>query len=146
MRELIAGNEKPLVGVRVGVKNAGCAGMAYTLDPVETPNPADDVVSEHGVSVFVDPKAVLFLLGTTMDFETTKLRSGFIFKNPNEVSSCGCGESVLLKPAAERAAERALAPHVAAYAAARRLSSRSARARHGGFQDLSKSCSRRSAA
>ena len=93
VRELIAGNEKPLVGVRVGVKNAGCAGMAYTLDPVETPNPADDVVSEHGVSVFVDPKAVLFLLGSTMDFETTKLRSGFTFKNPNEVSSCGCGES-----------------------------------------------------
>ena len=103
VRDLIAGNEKALVGVRVGVKNAGCAGMAYTLDPVETPNPADDVVSEHGVSVFVDPKAVLFLLGSTMDFETTKLRSGFTFKNPNEVSACGCGESVLLKPAAERA-------------------------------------------
>ena len=109
VRDLIAGNEKALVGVRVGVKNAGCAGMAYTLDPVETPNPADDVVSEHGVSVFVDPKAVLFLLGSTMDFETTKLRSGFTFKNPNEVSSCGCGESVLLKPATERAAEAA--PH-----------------------------------
>jgi iron-sulfur cluster assembly protein len=105
VRDLIAGNDKALVGVRVGVKNAGCAGMAYTLDPVETPNPADDVVSEHGVSVFVDPKAVLFLLGSTMDFETTKLRSGFTFKNPNEVSSCGCGESVLLKPATERAAE-----------------------------------------
>jgi iron-sulfur cluster assembly protein len=108
VRDLIAGNDKALVGVRVGVKNAGCAGMAYTLDPVETPNPADDVVSEHGVSVFVDPKAVLFLLGSTMDFETTKLRSGFTFKNPNEVSACGCGESVLLKPAAERAAA---APH-----------------------------------
>ena len=107
VRDLIAGNDKALVGVRVGVKNAGCAGMAYTLDPVETPNPADDVVSEHGVSVFVDPKAVLFLLGSTMDFETTKLRSGFTFKNPNEVSSCGCGESVLLKPATERAAEAA---------------------------------------
>jgi iron-sulfur cluster assembly protein len=107
VRDLIAGNEKALVGVRVGVKNAGCAGMAYTLDPVETPNPADDVVSEHGVSVFVDPKAVLFLLGSTMDFEKTKLRSGFTFKNPNEVSACGCGESVLLKPAAERAAAAA---------------------------------------
>src|SRR5438477_4230261 len=107
VRDLIAGNDKALVGVRVGVKNAGCAGMAYTLDPVETPNPADDVVNDHGVSVFVDPKAVLFLLGATMDFETTKLRSGFTFKNPNEVSSCGCGESVLLKPATERAAEAA---------------------------------------
>ena len=107
VRALVEGNDKSLVGVRVGVKNAGCAGMAYTLDPVETPNPADDVVNDHGVSVFVDPKAVLFLLGSTMDFETTKLRSGFTFKNPNEVSACGCGESVLLKPASERAAEAA---------------------------------------
>ena len=104
VRVLIADNEKPLVGVRVGVKNAGCAGMAYTLDPVEVPEAADDMVSQHGVSVFVDPKAVLFLLGSTMDFEVTKLRSGFVFQNPNEVSSCGCGESVMLKPASERAA------------------------------------------
>jgi iron-sulfur cluster assembly protein len=104
VRALVAANERSLVGVRVGVKNAGCAGMAYTLDPVETPNPADDVVNEHGVSIYVDPKAVLFLLGATMDYETTKLRSGFTFQNPNEVSSCGCGESVLLKPAAEGAA------------------------------------------
>lgn len=102
VRDLIAANDKQLVGVRVGVKNAGCAGMAYTLDPVETPNPADDVVNQHGISVYVDPKAVLFLLGATMDYETTKLRSGFTFQNPNEVSSCGCGESVLLKPATER--------------------------------------------
>ena len=107
VRELVEGNEKNLVGVRVGVKNAGCAGMAYTLDPVETPNPADDVVSQHGVSVYIDPKAVLFLLGSVMDFETTKMRSGFVFQNPNEVSSCGCGESVMLKPANERAAEAA---------------------------------------
>ena len=107
VRELAEGNDKALVCVRVGVKNAGCAGMAYTLDPVETPNPADDVVTDHGVSVFVDPKAVLFLLGATMDFEATKLRTGFTFKNPNEVSACGCGESVMLKPAAERAAEAA---------------------------------------
>jgi len=107
VRELVAGNDRPLVGVRVGVKNAGCAGMAYTLDPVEVPNPADDLVTDHGVQVFVDPKAVLFLLGATMDFEATKLRTGFTFKNPNEVSACGCGESVLLKPANERAAEAA---------------------------------------
>ncbi len=105
VRELVDGNEKHLVGVRVGVKNAGCAGMAYTLDPVETPDPADDVVEEHGVTVFVDRKAVLFLLGATMDFEVTKLRAGFTFQNPNEVSACGCGESVELKPATERAAE-----------------------------------------
>lgn len=99
IRELIEQNEKALVGVRVGVKNAGCAGMSYTLDPVEAPDAADDIVSEHGVDVYVDPKAVLFLLGSTMDYEETKLRSGFIFNNPNEVSSCGCGESVMLKPA-----------------------------------------------
>ena len=99
VRELVEGSDTPVAGVRVGVKNAGCAGMAYTLDKVETPNPADDVVSAHGVTVFVDPKAVLFLLGATMDFETTKLRSGFVFHNPNEVSSCGCGELVELKPA-----------------------------------------------
>jgi iron-sulfur cluster assembly protein len=104
VRELIDGNDKRLAGVRVGVKNAGCAGMAYTLDPVETPEPTDDVVEALGVSVYVDPKAVLFLLGATMDYETTKLRSGFTFQNPNEVSSCGCGESVELKPASERAA------------------------------------------
>lgn len=99
IRELIANNEKSLHGVRVGVKNAGCAGMAYTLDPVEQPDKADDLVSAHGVEVYVDPKAVMFLLGSTMDYEQTKLRSGFIFQNPNEVSSCGCGESVMLKPA-----------------------------------------------
>lgn len=107
VRTLVAGSDKPLAGVRVGVKNAGCAGMAYTLDPVETPNPTDDLVEEHGVTVYVDPKAVLFLLGATMDYEVTKLRAGFTFQNPNEVSSCGCGESVELKPATERAAERA---------------------------------------
>lgn len=99
IRELIEQNEKALVGVRVGVKNAGCAGMSYTLNPVETPDVADDVVSEHGVDVYIDPKAVLFLLGSTMDYDETKLRSGFVFNNPNEVSSCGCGESVMLKPA-----------------------------------------------
>ena len=105
VRELIEGSDRPLSGIRVGIKNAGCAGMSYTLLPVETADPADDVVSAHGVTVYVDPKAVLFLLGTTMDFETTKLRSGFVFHNPNEVSACGCGESVELKPASLEAAE-----------------------------------------
>ncbi len=102
VRELVANNEKSLVGVRVGVKKGGCAGMEYTLDPVETPNVADDLVSEHGVAVYVDPAASLYLLGSTMDYEVTKFRSGFIFHNPNEVSSCGCGESVELRPATER--------------------------------------------
>ena len=105
VRELIDNADKPLAGVRVGVKKGGCAGMEYTLEGVETPAPADDLVSDHGVNVYVDPKAVLFLLGSVMDFETTKLRSGFVFQNPNEVSSCGCGESVMLKPAEPAAAE-----------------------------------------
>jgi iron-sulfur cluster assembly protein len=105
VRELTADAVKPLAGVRVGVKKGGCAGMEYTLEAVETPVPADDVVSDHGVNVYVDAKAVLFLLGSVMDFEVTKLRSGFVFKNPNEVSSCGCGESVMLKPAEPMLAE-----------------------------------------
>lgn len=99
VRELAENAGKPIAGVRVGVRKGGCAGMEYTLEAVEAPAPADDVVSEHGVNVYVDPKAILFLLGSVMDFETTKLRSGFVFQNPNEVSSCGCGESVMLKPA-----------------------------------------------
>jgi iron-sulfur cluster assembly protein len=99
VRELIDSADRPLAGVRVGIKKGGCAGMEYTLEGVEAPSAADDVVSDHGVKVYVDPKAILFLLGSVMDFETTKLRSGFVFQNPNEVSSCGCGESVMLKPA-----------------------------------------------
>jgi len=107
VREIIESHDPPLAGVRVGVKNAGCAGMSYTLDPVTAPTPGDDLVQEHGVDVFVDPKAVMFLLGSVMDYESSKLRAGFVFRNPNEVSSCGCGESVMLKPAAERQAESA---------------------------------------
>ena len=99
VRDLIDNAERPLAGVRVGVKKGGCAGMEYTLEPVEVANPTDDVVSAHGATVYVDPKAVMFLLGSEMDFETSKLRSGFVFRNPNEVSACGCGESVMLEPA-----------------------------------------------
>jgi iron-sulfur cluster assembly protein len=99
VRDIIANAEKPLAGLRVGVKNGGCAGMAYTMDYVETPDPKDDVVEEKGVTVYVDPKATLFLLGTVMDFKTSKLAAQFVFENPNQVSACGCGESVSLKPA-----------------------------------------------
>ncbi len=99
VREIVEGADQAMVGVRVGVKNGGCAGMAYTLDAVEEVDPADDVVETDGVTVYIDPKAVLFLLGSVMDYEVTKLRSGFVFQNPNEVSACGCGESVMLKPA-----------------------------------------------
>lgn len=86
-------------GIRVGVKKGGCAGMEYSVDLVTEPNPKDDLVEHAGASVWVAPEAVLYLLGTEMDFEVTTLRSGFTFQNPNQTSACGCGESVELKPA-----------------------------------------------
>ena len=86
-------------GIRVGIKKGGCAGMEYAIDLVTDPNPKDDLVERSGASVWVAPEAVLYLLGTEMDFETTTLRSGFTFRNPNQTSACGCGESVELKPA-----------------------------------------------
>ena len=101
VKDIIANADRPLYGLRVGVKNGGCAGMSYTMDMAEAPAPGDEIVEDKGVRVLVDPKAVLFLLGTQMDFQTTKLSSGFVFNNPNQTSACGCGESVQLKPAAE---------------------------------------------
>lgn len=86
-------------GVRVGIKKGGCAGMEYTIDLVTEPNARDDRIERDGAAVWIDPAAVLYLLGTEMDFETTKLRSGFTFNNPNQTSACGCGESVELKAA-----------------------------------------------
>ncbi len=99
VREIMAGADKPVKGVRVGVKNAGCAGMAYTLDYVDAPIEGDDHVVDKGVDVYIDPKATLFLLGTVMDFEEDILSSGFTFNNPNQSGACGCGESVMLEPA-----------------------------------------------
>ncbi len=99
VREIIEDADRPVIGVRVGVKNAGCAGMAYTLDYLSEPIAGDDHVQDKGVDVYVEPKATLFLLGTVMDFETEKFTSGFTFKNPNQTGACGCGESVQLKPA-----------------------------------------------
>ncbi len=98
VREIVEGREGAL-GVRVGVKNGGCAGMSYTVELAGEARPSDERVDAHGATVFVDPKAVLFLLGTTMDFESTVLKTGFVFRNPNQVGACGCGESVNLKPA-----------------------------------------------
>jgi len=99
VKELVENSDKSAVGLRVGIKKGGCAGMEYTMDMVEEAKPGDDLIEDKGVKLFIDPSAVLFLLGTQMDFETTKFRSGFVFKNPNEVSACGCGESVSLQAA-----------------------------------------------
>lgn len=99
INEIIEDSDKPVIGVRVGVKNAGCAGMAYTLDYVAEPVKGDDHVVDKGVEVYIEPKATMFLLGTVMDFEQSKMSSGFTFKNPNQTGECGCGESVQLKPA-----------------------------------------------
>ncbi len=99
VREIIADSGKDVAGLRVGVKNSGCAGMAYTVSYVHDVEPADEVVEHGGAKVFVEPDAVLFLLGTEMDYEISKLKSGFVFNNPNETSACGCGESVELQPA-----------------------------------------------
>ncbi|MDP2621486.1 MAG: Fe-S cluster assembly scaffold SufA [Hyphomicrobiales bacterium] len=101
IRELIAAASGPVAGLRVGVKNGGCAGMAYTMDYAREADPGDEVVEDKGVKVLIDPKAVLFLLGTEMDFKRDKLASGFIFNNPNQVGACGCGESVTLRAAGE---------------------------------------------
>ncbi len=99
VKSIIARADKPIAGLRVGVKNGGCAGMSYTMEYAESISPLDEVVEDKGVTVLIDPKAVLFLLGTVMDFQTTKLSSGFVFNNPNQTSACGCGESVAITPA-----------------------------------------------
>ncbi len=101
IKEIVAGSDKPVAGVRVGVKNAGCVGMEYTLDFVETPDPADDMVEDKGATIFVDPKAILFLLGSKMDYQVDKLSAGFVFENPNQTDACGCGLSVQITPASE---------------------------------------------
>ena len=104
LKQLIAKADRPIAGVRVGVKNGGCAGMEYTMEYAERINPSDEVVEDKGVKILVDPKAVLFLLGTEMDYRSEKLSAQFIFKNPNQTSACGCGESVQLTPAKGQAA------------------------------------------
>jgi iron-sulfur cluster assembly protein len=101
IREIIAEAQGKYEGVRVGVCNGGCAGMSYTMDYAEQPGPLDEVIEDQGVKIFVDPKAVMFLLGTEMDFVTEKFGSRFAFNNPNQTSACGCGESVAITPAAD---------------------------------------------
>ena len=91
--------EQPYAGLRVGVKNGGCAGQEYLLEYAETAAPLDEVVEDQGVRILIDPKAVLFLIGTQIDYETSALASKFVFRNPNETDACGCGESVTIIPA-----------------------------------------------
>ena len=93
VRDLIAKRGKPTLGVRIGVRTKGCSGLSYTLEYADEKAPADEVVKAHGVKLLVDPKASLFLIGTEMDYEVEKLKSGFVFRNPNEKGRCGCGES-----------------------------------------------------
>ena len=101
IKDVMARATKPVVGVRVGVKNGGCAGMEYTMEYADSVNPTDEVVEDKGVKILIDPKAVLFLLGTEMDYKAEKLSAQFIFKNPNQTGACGCGESVNLAPASK---------------------------------------------
>jgi iron-sulfur cluster assembly protein len=107
IKDIFARAEKPIAGVRVGVKNGGCAGMAYTMEYAEKVDPADEVVEDKGVRILIDPKAVLFLLGTEMDYRIDKLSAQFVFNNPNQTSACGCGESVALTPASDGTLEPA---------------------------------------
>ena len=98
IREIIAEADGRFQGVRVGVTNGGCAGMSYIMDYAEAPAAYDEVVEDNGVKIFIDAKAVLFLLGTEMDFVQEKFGSRFVFNNPNQTSACGCGESVAITP------------------------------------------------
>jgi iron-sulfur cluster assembly protein len=97
--ELTKRADSEIVGLRVGIKNGGCAGQSYTVEYAHDVKPTDEVVEDKGVKILVDPKAVLFLLGTEMDYKSDKMQSQFIFNNPNQTGACGCGESVQLTPA-----------------------------------------------
>ncbi len=98
IKHLMARSEKDTGGLRIGVKNGGCAGMEYTMNFVDEPDKFDEVIEDRGARVLIEAKAILFLFGTTMDYEVSKLRAGFVFNNPNQTSACGCGESIELTP------------------------------------------------
>jgi iron-sulfur cluster assembly protein len=99
IREIMEKAEGRYQGIRVGVVNGGCAGMSYTMDYAESAQPLEEVVEDKGVKIFIDPKAILFLVGTEMDFVRDKLAAKFVFNNPNQTAACGCGESVSITPA-----------------------------------------------
>jgi len=101
IRDIMADAEGKYQGVRVGVTNGGCAGMSYTMDYAEEVKPLDEIVEDKGVKIFIDPKAILFLIGTEMDFVTEKFGARFVFNNPNQTAACGCGESVSITPATD---------------------------------------------
>jgi iron-sulfur cluster assembly protein len=98
VKEIMATAERPYMGLRVGVKNGGCAGQEYVLEYAEGAAPLDEVVEDKGVTILVEPKAVLFLIGTEIDYEVSRLASKFTFNNPNQTDACGCGESVTIEP------------------------------------------------
>ena len=101
VQEIMSRADEAYVGLRVGVKNGGCAGQEYVFEYAKEKGPIDEVVEDKGVTILIEPKAVLFLIGTEIDYEVTKLSSKFVFHNPNETDACGCGESVTIQPAAE---------------------------------------------
>ena len=104
IKAVMAKADRPIAALRVGVKNGGCAGMSYTMEYAERPGPGDEVIEDKGVRILIDPKAVLFLLGTEMDYKVDKLSAQFVFNNPNQTGACGCGESVQLTAAKDEAA------------------------------------------
>jgi iron-sulfur cluster assembly protein len=101
VQEIMAKAAEPYAGLRVGVKNGGCAGQEYVFEYAKERAALDEVVEDKGVTILIEPKAVLFLVGTEIDFETSKLSSKFVFHNPNETDACGCGESVTIIPAVQ---------------------------------------------
>ncbi len=101
VKEIMDRAEASYAGLRVGVKNGGCAGQEYVLDYAAAADPLDEVVEDKGVRILIEPKAVLFLIGTEIDYEVSRLASKFVFRNPNQVDACGCGESVTIVPAVE---------------------------------------------
>ena len=99
LHAIMSQSEGKYIGLRVGVKNGGCAGMSYTMEYAEDAKPLDEVVEDKGVRILIEPKSILFLLGTEMDYVSDKFSSSFKFRNPNDTDACGCGESVTIKPA-----------------------------------------------